>query len=283
MCLAAIAIGLSDRYPWVLASNRDEYFDRPSMPLAWWRPDGGSQDILSGRDLSAGGAWLGLTSSGRMALVTNVREPGRFLTASRSRGELVVQSLAGRGAAGRAQLLREPRNGFNLFTADVSLEGSGAAGEPLAAWATNRPPRYQVLGSGLYGLSNAALDTPWPKVTVLKERLRQVISSAKGSTGIVESAFAALADRQVAADAKLPSTGIPLERERQLSPAFIDIGATATAPRTYGTRCSTLVVVERSGGRRVVLVVERCFDAGGAPSTETAMRWDLPRHPGFAV
>jgi uncharacterized protein with NRDE domain len=283
MCLAAIAIGLHDRYRWVLASNRDEYFDRPATPLAWWRPNGESHDILSGRDLSAGGTWLGLTSTGRMALATNVREPGRFLAASHSRGGLVVQSLLGRGTAGLAQLLQEPRNGFNLFTADVSLEVSGAADEPVAAWATNRPPRYQVLGPGLYGLSNSALDTPWPKVTMLKERLRLTISSAKDSTDIIESAFAALSDRQVAADANLPSTGVPLERERQLSPAFVDIGATDSAPRAFGTRCSTVVVVERSGGGRVVVVVERCFEAGGAPSTETIRRWDLPRDLGLAV
>ena len=91
MCLAAIAIGQSARFPWVLASNRDEFFDRASAPLAWWQPAGGGPAVLSGRDLSAGGTWLGLNAQGKLALVTNVREPGRVLPGAPSRGDLVLQ------------------------------------------------------------------------------------------------------------------------------------------------------------------------------------------------
>lgn len=278
MCLAAMAIGLGDRYPWVLASNRDEYFDRPTAALAWWRPDGGQHRILGGRDLSAGGTWLGLTRVGRLALVTNVREPGNMLAASRSRGELVVQSLRNGGALEPAHaLLQVPRNGFNLFTADLSRADFVPAGGPVANWLTNRPPRHRSLGPGLYGLSNAALDTPWPKVTTLKDRLRHAVASVDAIDELVESAFAALGDRQCAADADLPSTGLPMERERQLSSAFIDIAATDAARRRYGTRCSTVVVVERSGLDRIAHVVERGFEPGGAPGTETVVRWTLPR------
>lgn len=277
MCLAAMAIGLSERHPWVLASNRDEFFDRPAAPLAWWRPPAETHDLLSGRDLSAGGTWLGLTAGGRLALVTNVREPGRFLAASPSRGELVVQALVGTEAACQPQaLLDVPRNGFNLFTADLSMDPAGVAEAP-AAWVTNRPARHRSLGPGLYGLSNAALDTPWPKVTLLKDRLRRAVSSTDRTDTLVEEAFAALADRTCAADADLPSTGLPRHRERQLSPAFIDIAAADAEGRPYGTRCSTVVVVQRLVSGRIVHVVERSFLVGGAVGAETVVQWELPR------
>ena len=277
MCLAAMAIGLDDRHPWVLASNRDEFFDRPAAPLAWWRPPGGRSDILSGRDLSAGGTWLGLNAAGRLALVTNVREPGRFLAVSRSRGELVVQALENDGAALPPQsLLQVPRNGFNLFTADLTVDTRRNADGPAAHWVSNRSPAKRALGPGLYGLSNAALDTPWPKVAALKRRLQQALRSAQDSDELVESAFAALADRQCAADADLPATGIPLQRERQLSAAFIHIDADEGQGRPYGTRCSTVVVVQRRGSGRVVRVIERRFQAGGTLSAQTAVQWDLP-------
>ncbi|EHR72227.1 hypothetical protein BurJ1DRAFT_3419 [Burkholderiales bacterium JOSHI_001] len=277
MCLAALAIGLSDRHPWVLASNRDEFFDRPAAPLAWWRPPNGAQDILSGRDLSAGGTWLGLTAGGRLSLVTNVREPGRVMAASRSRGELVLQSLLdSEAAAPPPDCLAVPRNGFNLITADLSIDAQRQSGAAAARWVSNRSPAPQALRPGLYGLSNAALDTPWPKVTNLKEALRHTVAQAQGIDDIIDSAFAALADRRCAADAQLPDTGIPLQRERQLSAAFIDIAAADGQGRPYGTRCSTVVlVVQRQGGRRLVHVVERRFRVGGALAGETAVQWEL--------
>jgi uncharacterized protein with NRDE domain len=272
MCLAAIAIGIDARHPFVLASNRDEFFDRPAAALAWWRPPGATLDILGGRDLSAGGTWLGLTAAGRLALVTNVREPGHHVPAARSRGELVVQALQDPEATQAGSLAQVPRQGFNLFTATLTQPTPDAAGATMAAWTTNRPMQRRALGPGLYGLSNAALDTPWPKVTRLKSSLHAALRGASDVDELIASAFAALTDRRHAPDAELPATGIPIDRERQLSAAFIDI---ANAERPYGTRCSTVAVVTRKGGRCVAQVVERSFAAGGAVVGERVERWTL--------
>lgn len=256
MCLAAIAIGQSARFPWVLASNRDEFFDRAAAALAWWQPAAGGPAILSGRDLSAGGTWLGLNAQGRLALVTNVREPGRVLPGAPSRGDLVLQCLQSR-AADLDALLAVPRNGFNLFTADLSRSDDGR-------WLNNRPAQQQRLGAGVFGLSNAALDTPWPKVQRLKQRLASAVAagdSGGGRDAMMQSLFQALADAEPAADATLPATGVPLRRERQLSSAFIRIETPGAS--VYGTRCSTVVVAERSGSACTVHVVERNFRPDG--------------------
>ena len=283
MCLAAIAVARSERFPWVLASNRDEFFDRPTMPLAWWQPDNGGPPVLSGRDLSAGGTWLGLTETGALALVTNVREPGRFDPAAASRGALVLQwlrsapgNLAGPGTDD-AQALRwldsPPRNGFNLYAADL-LAGARAA-EHSALWASNRAPAHRRLGPGLVGLSNAALDTPWPKVTVLKRRLQAALDAGPDAAGLAAAAFAALADRRAAPDDKLPDTGVPLLREQQLSSACIRIEDPGTG-RVYGTRCSTVVMVERTASGLQVRVIERTFGTQGSITGEIAVDWQLP-------
>jgi uncharacterized protein with NRDE domain len=134
--------------------------------------------------------------------------------------------------------------------------------------------QQRALGPGLYGLSNAALDTPWPKVTQLKSRLHEALRGASDVDELIASAFAALADRRHAPDAELPATGIPIDRERQLSAAFIDI---ANAERPYGTRCSAVAVVTREGDHAVARVVERSFDPGGRVRDETELRWVLPR------
>lgn len=303
MCLAAIAIGQSARFPWVLASNRDEYFDRKAEPLAWWTPPGGDVAVLGGRDISAGGTWLALTASGRLALVTNVREPGRQLTVSPSRGDLVPQWLQGR-LHGLHGLMQVPRNGFNLFAAELASSparsaitgpdpepaGHADAIKGAAQWFSNRPqPVQRQVGAGVFGLSNAAWDTAWPKVETLKRRLSQALNAAPGEPALLDAAFGALADPLPAADDQLPATGLPLERERQLSSAFIHIplqpvssgapGAPSGGPGSagvYGTRCSTVVLVEQQARKRHVLVVERSFDAGGGVSMQHEARFTLP-------
>ena len=229
VCLVALAIGHSARFPWVLASNRDEFHARPTLPLAWWPAEGDAPRVLGGRDLGAGGSWLALRADGRLALVTNVREPGRFDATAPSRGALVVQGLQA-GLADAAWLhgvVTAPRNGFNLLLADLR---TGAA-----VWATNRQAQQRVLGAGIYGLSNASLDTPWPKVSHLKRSLAMLDPHGDSAEHIALQAFAALAERGAAPDDLLPHTGIPIDRERQLSSPFIHIPATAQAG-AYGTR-----------------------------------------------
>jgi len=263
MCLAAIALQQSERFPFVLASNRDEFFHRDAAPLAWWTA--GGAELLGGRDLSAGGTWLALNRAGRLAFVTNVREPGRVLTGAPSRGELVPRWLAGGADALFDEMAAVPRNGFNFITAELS----GAAGR----WFSNRPqPQQRVLGRGVHGVSNAALDTPWPKLVALRQQLSDALAGTSGLATLREHLFDALSQRRPAPDAELPATGIALERERQLSSAFIRIEGEAGV---YGTRCSTLVIVEatRSGSHRVHMV-ERRFDESGAIGGETALAFD---------
>jgi uncharacterized protein with NRDE domain len=267
MCLVACRIAPGSRLPFVLASNRDEFFDRPAAPLAWWQPPQAAQPLLGGRDLGAGGGgtWLGLSRSGHLALVTNVRSPGAAATGLPSRGELVTAWLARPtlDATHLQSLAATPRNGFNLLA--VSLR------DGAAAWAGNRPPAARTIGAGTWGLSNAGLDTPWPKVRALKARLDDALRGEPAPEAVVASAFAALADRRPATDAELPGTGIPLERERQLSSAFIHI----PAPVAYGTRCSTVVVAEQAAeGRLTVSVHERRFGRDGQVEGQAVERFD---------
>jgi uncharacterized protein with NRDE domain len=285
MCLAAFAAGLSDRFPFVLLANRDEGFDRDAAAMDWWPGrrgiKRGEPGLLAGRDLSAGGTWLGLTVSGRMALVTNVREPGRVLVGSPSRGELVPQWLQSEHPAHDAAALLAlgavARNGFNLLVADLASVGSADAVPASAQWLSNRPQLQQrSLGPGVHGVSNAALDTPWPKLVRLKQRLQRMLGDKPNLSDLQATGFAALADPQRAADADLPATGLPLLRERQLSPAFIRIVGDDPAVAVYGTRCATLVVVQNQGRQRSVHVVERSFGRAGAVVGEVRYEWDLP-------
>ena len=264
MCLAAVALGLSERFPWVLASNRDEFFDRGTAGLAWWLPAPGAEEILSGRDLAAGGTWMGLNRRGRLALVTNVRESGHFDAASPSRGALVPQWLGGASADWLDTVAAAPRNGFNLLALDLAA-GTGH-------WVGNRPPAQRALGPGLWGVSNAALDTPWPKLLRLKQALRDALQ-ADDAQALTKAALAALADDRAAPDHELPRTGVPLEHERALSPAFIRL---QFGGRAYGTRCSTVLVAERRAGALHLHLVERGFDADGRALADVAHTLTLP-------
>ena len=266
MCLVALALGRSAHFPFVLASNRDEFYERPAAPLAWWAPDPGSAPILAGRDLQGGGTWLGLSATGRLGLVTNVRDPARHDPQARSRGELVTRWLAGHEDFEQLWAACEPTayNGFNLVAADLRLG--------RAHWASNATGATQPLQAGVYGLSNAALDTPWPKTAALKARLAQALAF-ESFEPLAEALFEALADRRAALDEALPSTGVPLALERELSPAFI-----RTADGRYGTRCSTLVVVERTPGEAdTVHVVEHRHDAAPGEPPRRHERLGLPR------
>lgn len=264
MCLAVLALGLHERFPLVLASNRDEFFDRRALPAAWWRPPGASADVLSGRDLSAGGTWLGLTRAGRLALLTNVREPARFRPQAPSRGALVLDWLAGdEQAESFAQRRRGAgHNGFNMLVADFGRDPSGDV-----HGFSNRAAELHRLPAGIHGLSNAALDTPWPKVQRLKLAMQRAMSQAADTAGSFEAIstdlLAALADRRPAPDADLPDTGVGLARERALSPPFIAITGT-DGRATYGTRCSTVLVGERQAGGLALRLLEVTYDELGA-------------------
>jgi len=239
MCLALFALAAHPRYTLVVAANRDEYHARPATAAAWW-----DEGWLGGRDLKAGGTWFGVTRAARWAFVTNVREPSRHDPDAPSRGSLVPAVLADAQpppvSLERIVTAATAQNGFNL------VAGVGAH----AAWGSNRAVAAEVLPAGVHGVSNAALDTPWPKVTRTKARV--AAWCAAGETDIAPL-LAMLADARVARDAELPSTGITLERERLLSAPFI-------VSAGYGTRCSTVLTLTHDGTARFV---ERSFDPDG--------------------
>lgn len=250
MCLVAFALDRSRKFPLVVAANRDEYFERPTARLAWWTPEQGGPDILGGRDLSSGGTWLGLTTQGRLGLLTNVRDARRTFEDAPSRGQIVPNWLSAREPVDRFWMRTaiSGYNGFNLVAADFK------SGECF--WVSNGGTYPRRLERGVYGLSNAELDTPWPKVLALKAKL---IESLEQSTQVDELAaklFKALADRTEADGTRLPKTGVPQERERQLSAAFIRI-----PEQRYGTRTSTLIITERVNRHQITHVFERTFSA----------------------
>lgn len=254
MCLVALALQRSSRFPLIIAANRDEFYARPAAALDWWRPAPTALPLLGGRDLQAGGTWLGLTRAGRLALLTNVRHPARRHDAAPSRGAIVALWL--RGDTGREAFIERIADagydGFNLIAADFARDE--------VFFVSNRG-EAELLGPGLYGLSNAALDTPWPKVLALKARVEQALREAKAVEALRDRLFDALADRSLAPDDRLPDTGVPREWERLLSAAFID------APEHgYGTRCSSLVIAERTSRGATTHVFERGFD--GAPAAD---------------
>lgn len=251
MCLIAFAWNTHPRWRLLLAGNRDELHARPSAALARWV----DAPIIGGRDLQAGGTWLGVTDSGRCCVVTNVRDP-RDRQLGASRGLLATDALSGDAdatvhAAGLLGMAAQYRP-FNLLTFD-----------PHAAfYLGNRPASHmQALTPGVHGLSNAELDAPWPKTRLLTQRLERWVES--GNTSDFAPLFNALADEQVAADLQLPDTGVGLELERQLSAAFI-------RGEIYGTRASTVVAIGHDGDG---MIIERRFGPSGHFEGETTLHF----------
>ena len=244
MCLALIALHAHPRYPLVIAANRDEFHARAADPAHWWTPE-----MLAGRDRAGGGTWFGATRAGRWALITNFREGVARDPAAPSRGGLVTQALGAVESApavtARASVDGQRFHGFNL------LVGDG----PTATYASNRASGALLLGSGISGLSNHLLDTPWPKVLRSKARMAAVLAQRDDP---LAACFDLLADRAHANDAALPATGVSPQWERVLSPIFI------VTPE-YGTRCSTVMTIDDAGTARFI---ERSFDANGQPTGE---------------
>ena len=252
MCLIAVAFRAHPDFDLVVAANRDEWRARPAAPAAWW-PE--HPDLLAGRDLEAGGTWLGVTRGGRFAAVTNFRDPSERSASARSRGELVTAFLIGdaspidfvRELAARASDYR----GFNL------LAGDGAR----LAYLGSRSGTWHDVEPGVHALSNHQLDEPWPKVR--RARTAMTASVAAGDDGPL---FDMLSDTTAAPDHELPDTGVGLDWERRLAPPLIT-GA------DYGTRVSTVLRVATSGEVRFE---ERTRDAAGAVTSTAAFTFARP-------
>jgi uncharacterized protein with NRDE domain len=241
MCLIVFAWRPEHPLPLLLAANRDEFHARPSLPLGEWPEMPG---LLAGRDLQAGGTWLGIDAAGRFAALTNIRDP-RQAEGQRSRGELVSGYL--QSALSPADYLRqiphEQYSGFNLLLGDR---------QQLYHF-NSREGEAQRLPAGVYGLSNASLNTPWPKLLRTREALRQCLDQAEP-----DQLLALLSNRERALDEQLPQTGVTLEVERLLSSAFI------VSP-SYGTRASTALILQADGGQQII---ERSFGPDGEPVGE---------------
>jgi uncharacterized protein with NRDE domain len=243
MCLILFAWRAHPEYPLVFAGNRDESYDRPSAAADFWKDD---RNIFGGRDLEKGGTWLGLNLSGRFAAITNYREGlAARRPAPRSRGELTASFLRAVVSPGNYATALAPDaqqyGGFSILVGDFNN----------LYYFSNRGPAAVSVSPGVHGLSNHMLDTPWPKVAIGKKRVAALL--AADEKVLTEGLFAALADRVPATDAELPDSGVGLSRERELSPAFI-------AGERYGTRASTVVLVDRNGQ---VTFAERAFGPGG--------------------
>ncbi len=229
MCLILFAYDVHPDYRLIIAANRDEFYNRPTQPLSFWNTSPG---LIGGRDLQNGGTWLGMTPEGRWAAITNYREPHAQLDNAPSRGFLITNylknSIPTDSYLAHLQADAYQYNGFNL------LLGS----ENDLFYFSNRKDRWLKMTSGIYGLSNRFLDSPWPKLKSGKSKMAQLIQHQKKLHA--DDFFEILADRTYPPLNELPETGVGLEWERILSPIFITSEA-------YGTRSSSVIFIKRNG------------------------------------
>jgi uncharacterized protein with NRDE domain len=236
MCLIAFTLGQNAHFPLVVAANRDEFFARPTAAMQWWTTDQGTH-VLAGRDLKSGGTWLAVTPDGRIAAVTNVRD-GTPESGLRSRGELPLLALQESLPDLQTRLAGEAEHyaGFNL----VSLSDT-------SGWYYSNKDAHpgRHIHRGLYGLSNHLLQTPWPKLLRLRQKVGEAVNAADSNASALHtSLMPLLRDTLPAPDHLLPDTGISRETERLLSSPFV-------TGRHYGTRATTIVSIS-SGGNIVV-------------------------------
>jgi uncharacterized protein with NRDE domain len=296
MCLIAMAWGVSAQYPLVIASNRDEFYARPTAPLAEWTTEDG-HTIYSGRDLRDGGTWLGFAQNGRFAMLTNVRNPAAPVpAAARSRGALVMDWLtSSHGAAAWCDAI-EPASyaGFNLIVGDwMRQECHYVSNQQLATTPVdlkqNRPvDKWNIAGAAtdnianilplpiprgqIIGLSNAALNTPWPKTRHLVGALGEALSDASGDAlpNLQEALQRSLLSEQMAPADQLPHTGVPAQQELALSSVFVRYPAEQPA---YGTRTSLVAVLS---ARQRLHLLETTHPTPQHPGGEVSRSLDWP-------
>ncbi len=248
VCLIVFAWRPDHTQPLIVAANRDEFYARPSLSLAQWLD---APQVYAGRDQEAGGTWLGVGADGRFAALTNIRDPHQP-PARKSRGELVARFLSG----------SQP---IDQYLADVHGRAIEYAGFNLLLGTRQELWHYNAndtaptrLSPGIYGLSNAQLDTPWPKLLKAKAALAEVLDDPHP-----DALLAILGDAQPAAFTELPDTGVGLATESLLSSVFI-------ASPSYGTRASTALIVHADGTRHMV---ERSFGPHGGRLGEVELNF----------
>lgn len=240
MCLLAFRWMDHPRYALVLAGNRDEAYARPTAPADFWDD---APEVLAGRDLKAGGTWMGVSTSGRWSVITNIRNPDSVREDAPSRGHLVSEYLQSRADPVEHLESLAPDahryNGFNLIAGDLHT----------CAYLSNGRDGVEHVEPGMHGLSNAVLDDDWPKTQKAVATLRRLTQTDEVAP---DALLAMLDDRDPFPAEKLPDTGVGAEVEQMLSPLFIET-------ENYGTRASTVLLITHDGH---VTFVERTFHQG---------------------
>lgn len=230
MCLILFSYKSNPNFKLVIAANRDEFYNRPTSEANFWKDH---SNILGGRDLQEGGTWMGVTKSGKLSMLTNYRDLSNLKSKAPTRGKLVsnflVSNLHPSQYLDSVDQTGHLYNGFNILLGSI---------DDLWYYSNISGKKY-MLGSGVYGLSNALLDTAWPKVMQGKTQLDKIISKNNSTELLQRELLKMLSQSTIANDDELPDTGVGIEMERMLSPLFIK------SPK-YGTRCSTVLIVDQN-------------------------------------
>lgn len=243
MCILFFAIKQHPKYPVIICANRDEFHQRPTESMHWWpKSDLLTGDVLAGKDLQAGGTWLGLNKAGRFSALTNFRQPELFDKNKQSRGELVLQALASQDNEMTKQLVKSSSdyNGFNLVFGQLNK---------LMCF-DSVSQKKQVLYDGFHSLCNGALDDIWPKMALGQATLADAI---KDHTLDIEQLFTLMKSGQQAQTEHLPKTGVPLNWEQLLSSIFI------ISPE-YGTRTTNIITLDDEGN---IAIYDQSYDSQG--------------------
>ncbi len=238
MCLLLISFKNHPVYKIIVAANRDEFYNRPASAASFWNEH---PALLAGRDLQAGGTWLGITKSGKFSAITNYRDASAMKNDAPSRGKLVsgflINPISPFEYSEQLKKTGGMYNGFNLLFSDNSV----------LYYYSNQTGKALSLSTGIYGLSNHLLDTPWPKVEKSKKSFSQILKNKNISA---PDLFGILSDSSVPPDELLPDTGVGLEIERAVSPVFV-------STPMYGTRSSTVILIDYEGN---VIFIEKTLD-----------------------
>jgi uncharacterized protein with NRDE domain len=253
MCLILFSYQNHPDYPLVIAANRDEFYQRPTQAAHFW-PE--TPQLLAGKDLQAGGSWMGVTTDGRFAAVTNYRDPGQEAIYPQSRGSLVKDFLTGELNAEEYLLtidkIHDAFAGFNLLLGTTSE----------LFFYSNQSRKTQKLAPGVYGLSNGHLDEPWPKVSQGKKQLDRILQREFTTDEVIKL----LNDRTLAEDTALPNTGVDVGMEKILSAKFIQVPG-------YGTRSSTVITVD---DKQQLSFTEESYDDIGRPKNRVNFKIAFP-------
>ena len=233
MCLIVFANNVHPKYKLIFAANRDEFYERPTTSAEFWKDH---TELLAGKDLQAGGTWMGITKKGKFAAITNFRDLKNHIPEAPSRGKITLNFLINNDQPEEYYNSLKPElnsfNGFNLIFGNIDE----------LYYFSNKTDGFQKLNPGIHGISNALLDTPWPKVEKSKKQIEILLNQNEIHPWEVMNI---LYDVTKANDENLPNTGVGIELERILSPVFI-------SSEKYGTRCSTVVIVDKDNNVRFI-------------------------------